>query len=118
MLEYAIAEAPDDDGILLLIRSYAAQGRRTLDALEPAIRHLAVGLRPSETFQGAEEQFSIDIAALRHRLFALFLRGDADAQLAGDCLTLIDDLRDEHGSAESEPRHPDITADRPWPTVM
>ena len=118
VLEYAIAEAPDDDGILLLIRSYAAQGRRTLDALEPAIRHLAVGLRPSEMFQGAEEQFSIDIAALRHRLFALFLRGDADAQLAGDCLTLIDDLRDEHGWAESEPRHPDITADRPWPTVM
>ena len=118
VLEYAIAEAPDDDGILLLIRSYAAQGRRKLDALEHAIRHLAVGLRPSETFQGAEEQFSIDIAALRHRLFALFLRGDTDAQLAGDCLTLIDDLRDEHGSAESEPRHPDITADRPWPTVM
>ena len=118
VLEYAIAEAPDDDGILLLIRAYAAQGRRKLDALEPAIRHLAVGLRPSETFQGAEEQFSIDIAALRRRLFALFLRGDAEAQLAGDCLTLIDDLRDEYGSAESEPRHPDITADRPWPTVM
>ena len=43
VLEYAIAEAPDDDGILVLIRAYAAQGRRKLDALEPAIRHLAVG---------------------------------------------------------------------------
>jgi hypothetical protein len=33
-------------------------------------------------------------------------------------LTLIDGLRDEHGAAESEPRHPDITANRPWPIVM
>jgi hypothetical protein len=117
VLEYAIAEAPDDDGILLLIRAYAGQGRRELNALEPAIRHLAVGQRPSETFRGAVEEFSIDMAALRRRLFALFLRGDAEAQLAGNCLTLIDDLRDEHGSAESEPRHPDITVDRPWPSV-
>ena len=118
VLEYAIAEAPAGDGILLLIRTYAGQGRKELDALEPAILHLAVGQRPSETFLGAEEQFSIDNAALRRRLFALSLRGDAEAQLAGDCLTLIDDLRDEYGPAESEPRHPDITADRPWPTVI
>jgi hypothetical protein len=118
VLEYAIAEAPDDEGILLIIRAYARQEKRELAALEPAIRHLAVGQRPSETFRGAVEQFSIDVADVRRRLFALVLRGDAEAQLAGDCLTLIDELRDEHGSAESEPRHPDITADRPWPTVM
>ena len=117
VLERAIAEAPDDDGVVLLVRTYARQGRRELDALARAIRHLAIGERPSETFLGAEEQFSVDISGLRRRLFALFCRGDAEAQLAGDCLALIDGLRDEHGPSESEPRHPDITAERPWPAV-
>ena len=117
VLEYAISEAPDGDGVVLLVRTYANQGRRKLDALEHAIRGLAIGERPSETFLGAEEQFSVDVSGLRCRLFALVCRGDAEAQLAGDCLALIDGLRDEYGPPESEPRHPDIAAERPWPDV-
>ena len=117
VLEYAIAEAPDDDGVLLLVRMYAGQGRRELGALVPAIRRLAIGERPSEAFLGARERFSVDISGLRRRLFTLFRRGDAEAQLAGDCLALIDGLRDEYGPPVTEPRHPDIAVERPWPTV-
>lgn len=117
-LEYAIAEAPDDDGILVLIRAYVNRGQTDLGAIHDAIRHLAVGERPSETMRGAVEQFSIGLANLRRRLFALVLAEGPEGQLAGACLTLIDELRDDHGAAEAEPRHPDITADRPWPMVM
>src|SRR5262249_27428354 len=69
VLEYAIAEAPDDEGILLLVHAYAAQRRNELGALEQAIRHLAIGEQPSETMSGAVEQFSVDVADLRRRLF-------------------------------------------------
>jgi len=41
----------------------------------------------------------------------------ATAQLAGACLDAIDRVRDDHGPAESEFRHPDIGADRPWPIL-
>jgi hypothetical protein len=30
-------------------------------------------------------------------------------------LTSIDELRDEYGSSEFEPRHPDVESDQPWP---
>lgn len=117
VLEYAIAEAPDDDGILVLIRACSIQGRRELGALHHALRHLAVGERPSDAFRGAVEQFSVSVADLRRRLFELVLHGGVESHLASDCLTLIDELRNEYGAAESEPRHPDIAADRPWPIV-
>jgi len=29
----------------------------------------------------------------------------------------IDELRDEYGPAESEPRHPDVETGRPWPSA-
>lgn len=118
VLEYAIAEAPDDDGILLLVHVYSRQGRKTLDALHPAIRHLAIGEQPSDTFRGAVERFSVPLVDLRRRLFALVVHNETEAQLARDSLTLIDELRDENGAAEAEPRHPDITTDRSWPIVV
>jgi len=30
---------------------------------------------------------------------------------------VIDELRDDYGSVEGEPRHPDIESGRPWPIV-
>lgn len=36
---------------------------------------------------------------------------------AARCLNLIDDLRDEYGAPESEPRHPDLASERPWPIL-
>jgi hypothetical protein len=40
-----------------------------------------------------------------------------EAALAGACLTAIDELRDEYGPAEFEPRHPDVESGRPWPST-
>jgi hypothetical protein len=117
VLEYAIAEAPDDDGVLVLIRAYGRDGKTDLGALRLAIRELAISERPSETFSGAIEEFSRTLAALRRRLFELVIRDGSEGQLASAALTYIDELRDEHGQPESEPRHPDISTDRPWPVV-
>jgi len=40
---------------------------------------------------------------------------EADVALA--CLIHIDELRDMHGVASGEPRHPDIATGAPWPTL-
>jgi hypothetical protein len=55
---------------------------------------------------------------LRKELFGMVQGNTPTAQLAWKCLTRVDELRDEYGPVESEPRHPDITSGRPWPTLV
>jgi hypothetical protein len=118
ILEYAIAEIGDTDGVLTLVRGYALQ-RKTFDGtLHAAIRHLAVGERPSANWAGANELVGVPIPELRKRLFAMVNDGAAETDLATACLTAIDEFRDDYGPVESEPRHPDINAGRPWPLAV
>jgi hypothetical protein len=46
--------------------------------------------------------------------FCLITARAPEAELARACLNAIDKLRDEHGPAEAEPRHPDIESGLPW----
>lgn len=56
---------------------------------------------------------------LRRKLFALTSSPDKEqAAFAVDYLTRIDNLRQEDGATEDEPRHPDIQSGRPWPRVV
>ncbi|HXK27228.1 MAG TPA: hypothetical protein VJ646_03125 [Candidatus Binatia bacterium] len=117
ILEHAIAEVADADGVLILVRSHAVQGKPFSSILHSAIRHAAVGERPSVDWAGANEVFSVPVPDLRKRLFAMTNDDTAETRLASACLTAIDELRDDYGPAESEPRHPDIDSGRPWPLV-
>jgi hypothetical protein len=118
IVAHAIAEGPDVDGIMLLVREYGAQ-RRTFrqTVLYEALRHALTGQRPSSHYRGMEEIFGIPLPELRKRLFALIPEGGSLSELAIDCLHAIDDIREHYGEAESEPRHPDITTGRPWPII-
>ncbi len=115
ILEHAIAEVADAEGILALVRSYAAQGRPFDRIVHSAIEHVALGERPSVNWAGAKEVVSVPLTGLRKRLFAIVKDDTEEAGLAAACLTAIDKLRDDYGPAESEPRHPDIDSGRPWP---
>ncbi|MGD0265074.1 MAG: hypothetical protein ABSD47_08990 [Candidatus Methylomirabilota bacterium] len=115
ILEHAIAEVADADGVLALVRSHVAQGKPFSGILHSAIRHVAVGERPSADWAGANEIFSMPVPELRKRLFAMTKDDTAETRFAAACLTAIDELRDDYGPAESEPRHPDIDSGRPWP---
>jgi hypothetical protein len=42
--------------------------------------------------------------------------GPTDA--AARCLRHIDELRDEYGMPDSEPRHPDLASAKPWPILI
>lgn len=114
----AIAESPDIDGIMLLVRENGAQKRNFRQTvLYEALRHALTGQRASSHFRGMQEIFGIPLPALRKKLFALIPDGGSLSELAIDCLNSIDDIREHYGEAESEPRHPDITTGRPWPLI-
>jgi hypothetical protein len=115
ILKFAIAEAADEKGVLLLVQKHAAQGKPFSWDLQRAIEHAAVGKRPSAEWAGANETLPVAVPNLRKALFAMTETDTAQGRLAPECLIAIDEIRDEYGSAESEPRHPDIDSGRPWP---
>ena len=58
----------------------------------------------------------VPLPELRKTLFAMTEDASpATAELAEACLAAIDELRDEYGASEFEPRHPDVESGRPWP---
>ena len=118
ILEHAIAETPDDAGIMLLIGSHGATGRAFSDTLASAIENLVVEKRPLSDWVGAYEQISTPVPSLRKRLFDLSRTATGnESSLALACLVHIDELRDMHGVASGEPRHPDIATGAPWPRL-
>ena len=113
---YAIAELGDAEAVLTLVRSYAARGQAFDGLLANAIREAALGKEPAAGWSGAYELHPVPLPELRRELFAMLQSATANtAALAERCLTAIDELRDEYGSSEFEPRHPDVVSDQPWP---
>jgi hypothetical protein len=117
LIEQAIAEAADIPGVLLLVRTYGAEGKPFDGTLQAAVRHVALGERASPGWSGATETFGVPVPELRKELFRMIESGRAEAGVAEACLMAIDELRDEYGPAQAEPRHPDVNTDRPWPRL-
>lgn len=102
----------------MLVRSHGAKGRHLRQTpIYSALRNLLTTRRASVQFQGHEEVVGVPAPELRRALFALALQSGPVAALAIESLNAIDDLREEFGSGISEPRHPDISANRPWPLI-
>lgn len=118
ILEYAVAETCDEAGVMLLVGSHSATARAFSGTLASAIENLVVERRPLSDWAGAYEQISTPVPSLRKRLFEISRTATGnEAGVALACLDHIDELRDMHGVASGEPRHPDIATDAPWPTL-
>lgn len=111
-----LAELGDADAVLALVRAYAASGRCFDGLLQNAIREAALSKEPAADWAGAYELHPAPLPELRKTLFAM-TQDDSltTAALAKACLEAIDELRDEYGSSEFEPRHPDVESGRPFP---
>ena len=55
ILELAIAEVADAEGVLILVRGHVLRGKPFDNVLNAAIKHVAVGMRPSTDWIGANE---------------------------------------------------------------
>lgn len=109
-----IAEIANEEGLLVLVQSYGEEGHEFDWVLEEMIKEIAVG---KKTLPQVFEYYSVNVSDLRKKLFAMVNKADGAANVAASCLELIDELRDEYGSIDTEPRHPDIESGRPWPLV-
>jgi len=116
MFEHILAELGYADAVLALVRAYAAAGRGFDGLLQTAIREAALSKEPAADWAGAYELRPVPLPELRKTLFAMTDDASpATAALAEACLASIDELRDEYGASEFEPRHPDVESGRPWP---
>src|SRR5437879_935663 len=73
--------------------------------------------RPAKRLPGAYEEFGVPLTTLRKQLFELMHGTDARSALAEACLTAIEEIRDEAGRPDDEPRHPLIESDLHWPRL-
>ena len=120
ILEITIAEDSSEDGVMTLLEVGASEGRPLLStALPSALKNLLVGERPSSSFQGMKEMYGLPAGNLRRRLFNSVLSGRlAEIDLATACLDEIDEIRDRYGTGDSDRRHPNIMAGKPWPLLV
>lgn len=115
LLGQAVAEDPDTDGLLLLIKieiehSFSFISWRT-------IKNVVTEQVPSENWKGADEVVPVPAVELRRNLLAM-TRDGGPTDVAARCLNEIDEIRDSYGTPDSEPRHPDLASGKPWPIIL
>jgi hypothetical protein len=115
LLSEAVAEYPDTDGLLLLIKLEIQHNRsfmswRTIESL--VTEHV-----PSEDWQGAYNIVPVAAVDVRRKLLVITADG-GPMDAAARCLRRIDEFRDDYGVPDSEPRHPDLASGRPWPIMI
>ncbi|AKZ26586.1 hypothetical protein ACH51_09715 [Ralstonia solanacearum] len=115
MLAHAVAEAPDDDGALLLIK-FEQELKRPF-ATWHTIERVVTEHVPASDWAGAYNVVPVPADSLRKKLLALTTDG-GPADAAARWLRQIDWIRDEHGMPETEPRHPDLASGKPWPIMQ
>ena len=113
-IDQTLAKVADVKTILTMINRYEIQ-RRSFDSnLDTAIESIVLEKRPSTDWEGAYETHSVEASDIRSTLFNITHSDEPAAHLAAVCLNRIDELRDEHGCLDMEPRHPNIEAGLPW----
>lgn len=110
-LEKALAASADADTLIAMVEVKGAQGVTSSDDLCDAVEAVVLEHRPLG--DNSYEIHGVNAEELRKVLFAMI--DGPSGELARSCLVRIDELRDEHGRVEFEPRHPNIETGRPWP---
>jgi hypothetical protein len=113
-LARAVAENPDTDGLLLLIRIELEYKRSFVT--RRTVEKVITSPVPSESWAGAYDIVPVSAATLRKKLLAMSADGQP-ANAAASFLSQIDGIRDAYGAPESDPRHPDLASGRAWPVI-
>lgn len=114
LLALAVAEEPDMEGLLLLIKIETEHKRSFVSwhAIEKVVtQHV-----PAENWKGAYNVVPVPAVELRRKLLAMTTDG-GPTDAAARCLNQIDKIRDRYGAPESDPRHPDLASGQSWPIV-
>lgn len=112
-LARAVAENPDADGLLLLVKIEIEHKRSFIS--RHTVEKVVTAHVPSEGGIGGYNIVPVPAGELRRKLLAMTRDGRTDA--AARCLNQIDEIRDEYGAPDSEPRHPDLASGKRWPVM-
>ena len=115
LLARAVAENPDTDGLLMLVR-FEKELKRSFMSWR-TIEGVVTEDVPCEHWKDAYYVVPVPAGELRQKLLAMTTDG-GPTDAAARCLNAIDTIRDERGVPESEPRHPDLASGKPWPILM
>lgn len=115
LLAQAVAEHPDADGLLLLIKLEMERKRSFISW--HTIEKVVTEHVPSEHWKGSYNVVPVPAVELRRQLLAMTTDGGS-TDAATRCLNQIDKIRDDYGTPDSEPRHPDLASGKPWPIMM
>jgi hypothetical protein len=116
MLEHLFGEFGSDDMFVAMVKKYAATGQAYDDRMDGTVRAVALRHEPVQDGSGSFYTYPASVARIRKFLFGLLGGTLQEAALAQSCLIAIDVLRDEHGIAANDTRHPDVLSETPWPT--
>ena len=115
MLEYFFGEVGEYEDLIAMVKKYVADGQTYDGRMAAAVRAVALRHEPVQEGSNSYYLYPASVAQVRKFLFELLRGTPQEAALATSCLTAIDVLRDEHGIAANDTRHPDVTSELPWP---
>ena len=114
ILEQTIGENPDEEGVMRLMQLEIE--RKDASTAWRAIERVLTHHEPIEGSSGSYHVFPVAANEVRRKLLARTKDGGPD-DIAAQYLNAIDEFRDQFGSSESEPRHPDLGSRKAWPIV-
>lgn len=115
MLEQFFCEAASEQDLLAMVEKYAANNQAYDGQMARAVEAVAVDKVPIAEGSNSYSIYPAPVGRLRKALFDLLNGPGMRAAIAKKCLEAIDRLRDEHGIAANDARHPDVMSERPWP---
>jgi hypothetical protein len=114
-LEDLFSEIASESDVLAMIDRYASEGRTYDQQMASAVYAVTIDQVPIPESSNTYNLHPRSVKDIRHALFARLTAKLPQAALAKRCLKSIDKLRDEHGIAANDPRHPDVLSGKPWP---
>ncbi len=115
MLEYLFGEIGDEHDLVAMVQKYAVDRQRYDQRMDRAVYAVAVQEIPVSEGSNSYNIHPASVGPVRKMLFDMLSATNGEAALAKQCLSAIDHLRDEHGIAANDPRHPDVMSGKPWP---
>jgi hypothetical protein len=116
MFEHLLREIGSEDDLITMVKKYAATSKTYDGRLDAAVSAVALRREPTQEGSNSFYMYPVSVARVRKFLFDMLSGRPQEDLLAKSCLTAIDILRDEHGIATSDTRHPDVLSERPWPS--
>ena len=114
LLAQTVAENPDEEGLMRLIELNIEHKHGLAAWLH--IERVLTERVPIEDREGTYHVRPVPASEVRRKLLVMATDGGPN-DIPARYLNEIDEFRDQFGTSESEPRHPDLASGKAWPII-